>query len=208
MPSWDVNRDGSIDVSDIIAISNSFGQKGKSDADVNGDGVVNILDLAIVCKYFNQSQTPTAPSLGLMKLDSLQLLAIKNLYNQINSIPSDDPDILLTKELLGRIIAENMPKIANSQLMQNYPNPFNPETWIPYQLKDDSQVTIKIYSVSGDLIRKLDLGYKSAGMYSDRDKSAYWDGRNEFGEHVSSGIYFYTIKAGDFSATKKMIISK
>jgi hypothetical protein len=96
----------------------------------------------------------------------------------------------------------------HNDLLQNYPNPFNPETWIPYQLKNDSQVAIQIYSVSGELVRKLELGYKPAGVYNNQDRSAYWDGKNEAGEKVSSGVYFYNIQAGEYSATRKLIIQK
>ena len=92
------------------------------------------------------------------------------------------------------------------RLYQNTPNPFNPETWIPYQLAEDVDVTIEIYGVSGQLIRALDLGYRPAGLNTDRVKAAYWDGTNEAGEQVSSGIYFYTIKAGGFTAMKKMLV--
>jgi hypothetical protein len=98
--------------------------------------------------------------------------------------------------------------VKQSALLQNYPNPFNPETWLPFQLKEDSEVSIRIYSLKGEIVRELKLGHKSAGMYMDRDKSAYWDGRNESGEKVSSGIYFYTIQAGKFTATRRMVISK
>lgn len=95
-----------------------------------------------------------------------------------------------------------------NQLQQNYPNPFNPDTWIPYQIKDNANVSIYIYSSTGQLIRTLDLGYKKAGFYLDKEKAVYWDGKNEFGEYVASGVYFYTIKAGDFTSTRKMVISK
>jgi len=210
IPSWDVNRDGSVDVSDITAIANSFGQKVSADneADVNGDGVVNVLDLAIVCKYFSQSQASAAPNRDFGKLNDGQLEVIKSLYNQVSDIPSNDPDILFAKELLGRIIAQNIPKIGQSQLLQNYPNPFNPETWIPFRLSKPGTVNISIYSASGQLVRKLDLGHKDVGNYSSRDKAIYWNGKNEAGEQVTSGIYFYSIKSGDFAATKKMIISR
>jgi serine protease len=91
---------------------------------------------------------------------------------------------------------------------QNYPNPFNPDTWIPYQLAEGAEVLINIYSVSGKLIRTLDLGFKNAGFYLDKDSAAYWDGNNSSGEKVSSGIYFYNVKAGDFMATRKIIITR
>jgi hypothetical protein len=103
---------------------------------------------------------------------------------------------------LGEIIP------ARSVLLQNYPNPFNPETWIPYHLKNADSVSIRIYSSAGQLIRTLDIGYRDAGVYVSRSKAAYWDGKNEAGEEVASGIYFYSIKAGDFSATRKMVVKK
>lgn len=93
-----------------------------------------------------------------------------------------------------------------SALAQNFPNPFNPETWIPYQLSEDNIVTIRIFNTSGALIRELDLGHKPAGFYVSRDRAAYWDGRNECGEKVASGIYFYSIHAGDLAAVKKMVV--
>ena len=90
----------------------------------------------------------------------------------------------------------------------NYPNPFNPETWIPYQLAQVSEVQIHIYAASGILVRTLDLGHQAAGIYMDRSRAAYWNGRNESGEPVASGVYFYTLTAGDFTATRKMLIAK
>ena len=93
-------------------------------------------------------------------------------------------------------------------LFANYPNPFNPETWIPYQLSKPSDVTITIYDVRGRVVRVLKLGHQAAGTYRSRSKAAYWDGKNKFGESVASGVYFYTLKAGDFSATRKMLIRK
>ncbi len=95
-----------------------------------------------------------------------------------------------------------------SQLHQNFPNPFNPETWIPYQLKEDSHVEVRIYSLTGQLVRTLSLGRKPAGFYVDRQKAAYWDGRNEAGEHVASGVYFYSIKAGDLTTNRKMVVAR
>jgi hypothetical protein len=95
---------------------------------------------------------------------------------------------------------------VKSKLYQNYPNPSNPETWIPYQLANDADVEIKIYSLEGRIIRTLNLGHKQAGSYINQDNSAHWDGKDESGEQVSSGVYFYVLKAGDFTASRKMII--
>ena len=95
-----------------------------------------------------------------------------------------------------------------TDLLANYPNPFNPETWIPYQLATPAEVSVSIYNVSGRLIRTLDLGHQAAGFYRGKSRAAYWDGRNAFGERVSSGVYFYVLTAGDFAATRKMLILK
>ena len=97
---------------------------------------------------------------------------------------------------------------VENTLLANYPNPFNPETWIPYQLSESADVSVSIYAVDGRLVRRLDLGHQVAGVYRSRSRAAYWDGRNEFGERVASGLYFYTLTAGDFTATRKMLIRK
>jgi hypothetical protein len=96
--------------------------------------------------------------------------------------------------------------LSSFALKQNYPNPLNPETWIPYSLAEDSEVTIRIYSATGQLIRLLNLGYKQAGSYLTKDTAAYWDGRSDTGEHVSSDVYFCNIQAGKYSATRKMTV--
>ena len=97
---------------------------------------------------------------------------------------------------------------VENTLLANYPNPFNPETWIPYQLSASADVSVSIYAVDGRLVRRLELGHQAAGVYQSQSRAAYWDGRNAFGERVASGLYFYTLTAGDFTATRKMLIRK
>ncbi len=96
----------------------------------------------------------------------------------------------------------------STSLFPNYPNPFNPETWIPYQLSKPALVTLTIYDVHGVVVRKLDLGMKAVGVYISRNRAAHWDGKNQHGEFVASGLYFYTLRAGDFVATRKLLIRK
>ncbi|MBI1928124.1 T9SS type A sorting domain-containing protein, partial [Candidatus Poribacteria bacterium] len=93
-------------------------------------------------------------------------------------------------------------------LLQNYPNPFNPETWMPYTLAEDAHVIITIYNVLGQPVRKINLGFVPAGEYTSKERASYWDGRNERGEPVASGMYFYTIQAGKFVASKKLVVLK
>ena len=99
-------------------------------------------------------------------------------------------------------------RVKRTALLQNFPNPFNPETWIPYRLGADAEVSLRIYDVQGQLMRRLDLGEQVAGEYSTRDRAAYWDGRNSRGEQVSSGIYFYQLSTPHFHQTKRMVIAK
>jgi len=105
-------------------------------------------------------------------------------------------------------VNQAMPVSARFALAQNFPNPFNPETWIPYQLAQPSYVIIRIYRSTGELVRTLDLGRKEAGYHTDRMKAAHWDGTDDTGQRVSSGVYFYTIHADGFAATKKMLLRK
>ena len=93
-------------------------------------------------------------------------------------------------------------------LLQNYPNPFNPETWIPYQLSEDSLVSVSIYDTTGKLVRTLSLGFQDAGFYNNRERAAYWDGRNALGERVASGIYFYQLTTPSFQQTRRLVILK
>ncbi len=107
---------------------------------------------------------------------------------------------------LPSLIAYEIP--AETELLSNYPNPFNPETWMPYRLASDTDVLLSIYDINGALVRELDLGHQQAGYYTDRSRAAYWDGRNEWGESVASGVYFYQLRAGDYSQMRKMVILK
>ena len=102
-----------------------------------------------------------------------------------------------------------MPTIVEeTKLLPNYPNPFNPETWIPYQLAVDTEVKISIYDIAGTLVRHLDLGHQKAGIYELKSTAAYWDGKSANGEPVSSGLYFYQLRAGNFTSVKRMAVIK
>ena len=92
--------------------------------------------------------------------------------------------------------------------MPDYPNPFNPETRIPYRLAEDTFVTLTIYDGTGQVVRTLDVEHRIAAVYESRSKAIYWDSRNEFGESAASGVYFYHLSAGDYSATRARLIVK
>ncbi len=112
----------------------------------------------------------------------------------------------LNSGLIKSVFGEIPQRLA---LLQNYPNPFNPETWIPYELNKASDVEIRIYNINGQIVRRLSLGQQPPGSYIAKDKAVYWDGANETGEKVSSGIYFYQLRAGETnSLVKKLVIIK
>ena len=108
--------------------------------------------------------------------------------------------------VLEQLLVSLTPK--ETELLSNYPNPFNPETWIPYRLAEDAFVTLTIYDGSGRLVHRFDVGHQIASAYESRSKAIYWDGTNELGERVASGVYFYHLSAGDYSATRRMLIIK
>jgi hypothetical protein len=103
---------------------------------------------------------------------------------------------------LGDVIPER------SILLQNYPNPFNPETWIPFRLAEDADVTIRIYDIQGRLVKDMVLGRLEAGIYEQRDRAAYWDGRNEQGEQVSSGVYIIKLSTTGAHTVRKACLIK
>ena len=201
----DVNKDGVVNIIDLTLVASNFGKQGENDADVNGDGVVNIIDLTQVAAAFGDAAA--APIAGHLDLTiaptRAEVIAWIQHARQLNLT---DPTFQRGIQVLEQLLAALTPK--ETALLPNYPNPFNPETWIPYALAAPGDVSISIYAVNGHLVRKIDLGHQVVGIYQTRSRAAHWDGRNSFGEPVASGVYFYTLTTGDFTATRKMLIAK
>ena len=234
-PAVDVNRDRVVGILDLMAVAGAMpppdGDGGRNlgranpinpRADVNDDGIINALDLIAVSSDAswgepvdpqdmtgpdrpNRFEGPTAPAL-VGDLAALTPAAIQG-WIDIAQVEDDGSAIFdLGIANLERLLQATVPE--RTKLLLNYPNPFNPETWIPYQLAKATDVSVSIYSVNGALVRTLALGHQAAGVYQSKSQAAYWDGRNELGERVASGVYFYTLTAGDFSATGKMLVRK
>ena len=201
---YDVNLDGVVDISDLVLVAGRLGQSGPNAADVNGDGFVNIQDLILVAGALGE--TPAAPSLHPASLAMFTAADIRGWLTQAHGLDLADPKLQSGIRFLEQLLAVLVPK--ETELLPNYPNPFNPETWIPYRLAEDAFVTVTIYDQSGRVVRRLNVGHQTASVYERRSKAIHWDGRNEVGDRVASGIYFYTLIAGDFSATRKMLILK
>ena len=200
----DVNRDGVVNAQDLVIVAARFGQREQNDADVNGDGIINIFDLVTVASALGN--TAAAPSLTPQTLAILTAAEVKDWLIQAQQMVLTDPAYLRGIAVLEQLLVALTPK--EMALLPNYPNPFNPETWIPYQLVHAADVQVTIYDTKGVMVRQLDLGYQPAGYYTDRSKAAYWDGHNESGELVASGVYFYQFRAGDYTATRRMAILK
>ena len=207
--AWDVNGDGQVNILDIVLVAQDLGKPSSvnSRTDVNGDETVNILDLVLVAQHMGESTIEAAPTtIAIEDVKGLDPATVQAWIEQARA--EDDGSLAFQKGIanLERLLALLIPK--KTALLQNYPNPFNPETWIPYQLSEPAKVTLTIYAVNGTKVRTLALGLMPAGIYQNRSRAAYWDGKNDVGELVASGIYFYTLTVGEFKSTRKMLIRK
>ena len=200
----DINRDGVVNIQDLVIVAARFGQRGHNSADLNGDGLVDTVDLVLVAGEFGGEAA--APSAQPQVLELLNATDLRQWLSQAQQLALTDPAYLRGITVLEQLHAALIPQ--KTVLLPNYPNPFNPETWIPYRLTEGAFVTLTIYDSSGGVVRTLEVGHRVAAFYESRSKAIHWDGRNEFGEQVGSGVYFYHLSAGDYSATRKMLILK
>ena len=211
-PNPDANLDGRVNVLDLIVVASSFNEQppGNPLADTNKDGVVNLFDLVFVVEHL--SQNAAAPS-QLTLIESIpsstkDVIAAHRALTELEAIPNKTPRVRLAIELLRHYLSIADRNVKETKLLPNYPNPFNPDTWIPYQLSEASTVTVKIYDVTGSLMQIINVGHKPGGYYLTRERAVYWDGRNQNGEPVSSGIYFYTLNTDTHTQTRRMVIIK
>ena len=176
----------------------------RNPADVNEDDVIDIIDLVLVAGALGDKAA--APSVHTQARRLFTAADVKLWLSQAQHINLTDAQAQRGILFLQQLLAAFAPK--KTALLPNYPNPFNPETWIPYQLAAPADVRISIYAANGTVVRTLALGHKPIGNYQGKNRAAYWDGKNNLGEPVASGVYFYTLTAGDFTATRKMLIRK
>ena len=203
----DLNHDGAVNILDLVWVASQFGTTGITAADLNGDNTVNIQDLVLVANALgNVAAAPSAGQSTAALVNTWLQLAQQNAASNVQTaLPkgfSYERGIQVLEQLARALTPET------TALLANYPNPFNPETWIPYQLSKAADVVVTLYAADGSVVRTLALGHQDAGMYKNRTQAAYWDGKNEIGESVASGLYFYTLTAGDFTATRRMLILK
>ena len=208
-PTWDVNQDGRVSIVDLVLVAKDLGSNTPVNlrTDVNRDGVINIQDLILVAQNFGTSaNSATASPLLAINNKEFMPAMVQAWIDQASA--ENDGSIVFQQgiENLERLLASLIPE--KTALLANYPNPFNPETWIPYHLAKPADVSLTIHTADGAVVRTLALGHQNAGMYQSRSRAAHWDGKNALGESVASGVYFYTLTAGEFSATRKMLIMK
>ncbi len=199
----DVNNDGVVNIIDLVLVAVRYGEKIVGNPfpnpDVNRDGIVDINDIILV----TQDMPPVvgAPSLVATQRSILTSTDWQPAYAALPDAVVDK-GIAVLDLLFGAVVP------TKTVLLENYPNPFNSETWIPYQLAKPADVVITIRAIDGQVVHRLDMGHREARRYVNRSRAAYWDGRNAFGESVASGLYFYTLTAGKFVATQRMLIRK
>ena len=223
----DVNEDGEVDVDDVLAVIQVVDAAMAAGEDVSVEEEpaepAEPVDLPAEADDTTDGDDDTveeiwegdeanAPAIGPGSIGTgmslLQAADVRRWIRDAKAANAYPAGIAALERLLAALTRVEAPPPEKTVLLANYPNPFNPETWIPYQLSDPAEVTVSIYSVDGKLVRTLELGQVPAGIYQSRSRAAYWDGRNAQGESVASGVYFYTLRAGDFSATRKMVIRK
>ena len=206
----DVTGNGKVNVNDLVEVARNYGKTvgagANRKADVNNDGKVDVDDILAVIEAVDAAAAP-ALTQGDIKTGSLQAADVQQWLREAKQANADPAGIAALERLLAALIHVEAPP-KDTVLLANYPNPFNPETWIPYELAEAAEVIVTIHASDGKLVRTLELGQVPAGVYSEKDRAAYWDGQNEQGEPVASGVYFYTLTAGEFSATRKMVIRK
>ncbi len=202
--SADVNSDGVVNIFDLVSVASHFGKQGQNLVeDVNRDGIVDGRDLVLVAGLFGEA---AAPSGHPQAPETLTAAEVRGWLTDAERLEVTDPIMIRGIVVLQQLLAALTP--TETELLANYPNPFNPETWIPYRLAEDTFVTLTIYDRDGQVVRTLDVGHQIAAVYEDRSKAIHWDGRNEAGETVATGVYFYHLSAGNYSATRKMLILK
>ena len=209
-PLVDVNNDGIVGVDDLVLVASNFGDTGIGiSGDANADGIIDIFDLVLVAKRFGED-VAAAPLNRQMTIVNAKVdtARIQHAISELESHPDQSPIIRLVTDYLQAYLTATPPTLLETKLLANFPNPFNPETWMPYHLAHDADVMISIYDTKGAVVRELNIGYQPAGLYTDKAKAAYWDGRSETGELVSSGVYFFQIRAGDYSQVRRMAILK
>ena len=200
----DVNRDKAVNIQDLVQVAAHLNQDWDGKEDVNQDGIVNIVDLVLVAGALGNAAA--APSTYPQALTMLNATDVQQWLFQAQSLNLTDATEQRGILFLEQLLTALTPK--ETALLQSYPNPFNPETWIPYQLSEPADVTLRIYAVDGTVVRTLALGHQSVGVYQGKSRAAYWDGKNGVGESVASGVYFYTLTSGKFTATRKMLMRK
>ena len=213
--SADVNQDGQVDILDFVLVVNHFGENPPTNprTDVNKDGKVNILDLVWILRSVESNRAVAAAPYHTghwsteNRLSNADLALLASFYGKIEEVSTNATHKELVKRFLKAwLISVEEP--LDTKLHANYPNPFNPETWIPYQLAEDSDVTIRIYDASGHIVRTLFVGHQTAGYYLNRSEAAYWNGKNELGERVASGVYIYELETPTFKQTRRLVIVK
>ena len=203
---YDINGDGAVDDKDVdMLLLAVLSELTAAKYDVNGDGSVDVKDVREVNKNLDTGAA-SAPALLGRKFSAVQRDRLQDQIDLLVATNDRSPATLKTLIYLQQLLAMARPE--KTQLLANYPNPFNPETWIPYELATDTDVRITIYNAQGVVIRTLQLGQQAAGYYTDRERAAYWDGRNALGEQVASGVYFYQLETDDMSSLRKMVILK
>ena len=204
--AYDINLDFVVDIQDLVLVAQDFGATHAQSirTDLNRDARVNILDLAVVAAHFGENIGASAAPARLPGTAHASSISawLRELRAVRDGSPTHARAVVVLEQLLSIVAPER------TALLPAYPNPFNPETWVPFDLRDEAQVTVSIYDARGLRVRRLDLGSLPPGTYQTRDRAAYWDGTAETGEAIASGVYFVELTAGDYRNVRRIVMMK
>jgi hypothetical protein len=204
----DLNLDGVVNLFDLVLVASQFGLvEANLSGDVNGDGTVDLFDLVRVASQFGETAVGAAPSAVVTQSIS-NPERVRHALAELEAMVERPHGVMVAIDFLSGWLANAHPPVTETKLLPNYPNPFNPETWLPFTLAEANTVEIGIYDTTGLRVRRLSLGALPAGRYSEKGRAAYWDGCNDVGELVTSGVYFVELKTGTYQQVQRIVLLK
>jgi len=218
-PPVDVNKDYRVDAADLVILGRNFDTEVvgsvRPNPDVNRDGIVDLFDFVAVAVAFGETYSAVAASPPVVaasnargsRVGARDAQRLRAILGRLDQLGDGSAEVSRARRVLVRLLGEGM-VTGRTTLLAAYPSPANPETWIPFELDSPSDVDIVVFNALGNVVRRLELGWRKAGSHISRDGAAYWDGANDAGEPVSSGAYWVQLRTATGDDTRRVLLVK